>query len=264
MAKQPAPERHPTHPCFLGNAGIPGAGLCAWRHQHRRQAARRAGEELRHPVTGGTKHGGRTCSLTWRRSITPATQDHYTARSPLQFLDAVSVLYRWDIREAKALWGAWHGKARTETAFRELQRRSLVDVGRDEDSEFLDIHDVVRALGAGILRDPARDPCYYGSRMWSGGGMELRNWSQVRALTRPRAFAGFLCASSPADTLAPPAGATCAAGGCCNGGYKRDAARTARHEPWAPEDAALQWRPGGLRRPMTWGVLVRCCLPANE
>jgi hypothetical protein len=98
-------------------------------------------------------------------------------------------MYQWDIRDAKALWGAWHGEAQAEMAFKELQRRSLVDVGRTHDVGLLHIHDVVRSLGIGILRHPARAPCFYGSRLWSGGGIESRNWSQVRALQRPGAFA---------------------------------------------------------------------------
>jgi hypothetical protein len=89
-------------------------------------------------------------------------------------------MYQWDIQDAKALWGAWHGKAKTEMAVQELERRSLVGAGCTDDVKLLQIHDVVRSLGVGILQDPARTPCYYGSRLWSGGGIEFRYWSQVR------------------------------------------------------------------------------------
>ena len=107
----------------------------------------------------------------------------------MQFLDAVSVLHQWDIHQAKAFWGAWWGKATAEMAFRELQRRSLVSVGCTDDAQLLQTHDVVQSQGVGILRDSARSKSYYGSRLWIGGGSELLDWSQVRALERLRVFA---------------------------------------------------------------------------
>ena len=106
----------------------------------------------------------------------------------MQFLDAVSLLHRWDVQQAKALWGAWWAKATAESAFEELERRSLVSVVYDDGVERLQTHDVVRSLGAGILRDSARANCYYGSRLWSRGGSVFLDWSKVRALEQLGAF----------------------------------------------------------------------------
>ena len=118
--------------------------------------------------------------------MTPAAR-FLTSPAPLsQFLDAVSVLYRGDVLQAKALWGAWHDKAQAEMAFEELERRSLVSV---DGARRLQTHDVVRSLGVGILRDPASGTRYYGSRLWSCGGSEFLDWSKVRC---PRGFATIL------------------------------------------------------------------------
>jgi hypothetical protein len=115
-----------------------------------------------------------------------------------QFLDAVSVLHRWDIQQAKALWGAWRDKPTTESAFKELERRNLVSVVVDDGGvERLQTHDVVRSLGTGILRDPARGTSYYGSRLWSGGGSEFVNRPKARALERLRALQRLLVCMCP-------------------------------------------------------------------
>ena len=122
--------------------------------------------------------------------MTPAALFHHaSAPPPSQFLDAVSVLHQWDIQQAKAFWGAWWGKATAEMAFRELERRSLLSVVEYDHDERLQTHDVVRSLGAGILRDAARGTSHYGSWLWTGGGSELLDMPKVRALKRSRAFA---------------------------------------------------------------------------
>jgi hypothetical protein len=103
----------------------------------------------------------------------------------LQFLDAVSVLHEWDIQLAQALWGAWWGKATAAMAFKELERRSLVyavSVTKDFKStcfQQLQTHDVVRSLGYGVLRDPAR-ATYHGSRLWRRHGSEFIDLFKVR------------------------------------------------------------------------------------
>ena len=95
------------------------------------------------------------------------------------------MLHQWDIQQAKALWGAWWGKATAESSFEELKRRSLVSAGCADAPRSLQTHDVVRSLGVGILRGPeyatTRGTRYYGSRLWSRDGSEFLDWSKVRA-----------------------------------------------------------------------------------
>ena len=147
------------------------------------------------------------------------------------------MLHHWDIQQAKALWGAWWDKAPAEMGFRELVRRNLVSVTSmasffiDVDGvERLQIHDVVRSLGVGILRDAARATSYYGSRLWSRDDSEFLDWSKVRVLERSRASATVFVWLSLIDIFAlctPPAAAMRAAGGCCTRGLNGDAACTA-------------------------------------
>jgi hypothetical protein len=115
---------------------------------------------------------------------------HYVQTPFAQLLDAVSVLYQWDIQEAKALWRAWHGKATAEVAFRELESHSLVYVDR---AHRLQTHPVVRSLGLGVLRDPdyvtpegAERARYYGSKLWRCAGSEFLDCSKVRDWTSPQ------------------------------------------------------------------------------
>ena len=70
--------------------------------------------------------------------------------------------------------------------FKELERRSLVTVGSTDEPGRLQTHGVVRSIGVGILRDPEyATPLgtrYYGSRLWSSGGIEFLEWSKVRCV----------------------------------------------------------------------------------
>ena len=156
----------------------------------------------------------------WRR-MTPAAR-FLTSPDPLaQFLDAVSVAYQWDILQAKALWAAWWGQATAESALKELERRSLVSVVPADDRERLQTHDVVRSLGASILRDPASGTRYYGSRLWNRGVSKFLDWSKVRCpvvgalqlFFQRRWVARWRLVASLAFPP-PPAGPMCAAGGC--------------------------------------------------
>jgi hypothetical protein len=103
---------------------------------------------------------------------------------------------KWVIQEAMVLWSGWWGKPTAKSALEQLKRRSLVSVITTRRDwcyptffERLQIHDVVRSLGLGILtRNGSR---YYGSRLWSGG--EFLDWSQVRCAQQ----FGVLCAFDP-------------------------------------------------------------------
>jgi hypothetical protein len=100
-----------------------------------------------------------------------------------QFLDAVSVLHGWPIKLAQELWHAWWGRAASVQAFGELRRRNLVSAVAEDDEDVLQVHDVVRSLGQGILRDPQYKTLdgtrVYGSRLWETGGSKFLSWTKV-------------------------------------------------------------------------------------
>jgi hypothetical protein len=93
------------------------------------------------------------------------------------------VLNGWDIKPAKELWRAWWGEAASVQAFTELQRRNLVSVVAEHGFYRLQVQDVVRSLGQGILRDPQyRTPDgarVYGSRLWETGGSTFLRWTKA-------------------------------------------------------------------------------------
>lgn len=84
------------------------------------------------------------------------------------FLDTVSVLHGRDSRRALLVWQAWWpGQGGAE--LKELQRRALINI---DDEQRLVVHDVIRSLGRGIIRDPSRP--YFGTRAWVEDGQLVK------------------------------------------------------------------------------------------
>jgi hypothetical protein len=100
------------------------------------------------------------------------------------FLDIVSVLHGRSSRAAQQVWDTWWGEGAGETALAELQRRALVRV----EDDLLRAHDVIRACGRGIIREPLSGragrsyPNYYGSRAWVQEDGQLVHFEQVCGL----------------------------------------------------------------------------------
>lgn len=86
------------------------------------------------------------------------------------FLDTVSVLH--GKRRITALWvweAWWKGQGSAELALEELQHRALVSI---DSKQRLVVHDVIKALGRGIIRDPGSR--FYGSRAWVENGQLVK------------------------------------------------------------------------------------------
>jgi len=102
------------------------------------------------------------------------------------FLDAVSVMDGRNSRAAHQVWDAWWEGA-GGAALDELQRRTLVSV--DEDG-LLRVHDIIRAVGRGIICKPlstdregrSHPNSYYGSRAWVQEDGQLVQFEQVCGL----------------------------------------------------------------------------------
>lgn len=85
------------------------------------------------------------------------------------FLDIVSVLHGADSRDFRPIWNRWWGGADLHLAA--LQRLALVSI--DEDEHTLQVHDVIRSFGRGIILGSVQVKAaggaaasFVGSRLW--------------------------------------------------------------------------------------------------
>jgi hypothetical protein len=114
--------------------------------------------------------------VTSFNSLTQAPQN--------MFLDVVSVLCGGDSRSALLVWNSWWEGARGSLDL--LQRLALVRI--DKKKHTLQVHDLIRSFGRGILRgtvevEPAgKAMSFVGSRVWVEDGGCLVKMKQVRAV----------------------------------------------------------------------------------
>jgi len=122
----------------------------------------------------------------WLKGVLGSSFQSLTEPTRQIFLDVVSVLQGRSSHAAQQVWDAWWEGA-GGAALDELQRRSLVRV---DGEGLLQVHDVIRAFGRGIIRKPpstgregrSHFNSYYGSRAWVQEDGQLVQFEQVCGL----------------------------------------------------------------------------------
>jgi hypothetical protein len=133
------------------------------------------------------------------KGVVTKSFDKLTPVAQSIFLDVVCVMHgtRWcNVALALDIWCSWHRDG-VHLAWRELLQHSLITV----DASVFHVHDVIKALGRGIIQQGRHD--YYGSRMWVRHdgqvvefqvcGREMQGVRVERRLFRSKHGAGVEC-----------------------------------------------------------------------